>query len=451
MTVSRIFKLISHGFISKIFLLVADVFGLLIVFSAAHYIRLGERVNFLAGPIWAIILITVITLYIMDVYRTEAPITRARLPLQTFLAVPVAAVLTSLFVYALGVSSFMSLFGRGVMPIAFFLFSIWAASFRWWLTYLNQKYGDKLLWLLLMDADHAAQMQVDLDDKQAGRSQHVDVNQTSAAINHFPLDLDIHKTGVVVGELTKLDDDLVRRIAQFRFKGMKVMSYSAFYQRYWSRIPVSYLSESWFLQASGFDRIYDRVGLRFQRVLDVFISALGLICLSPFLVCVGVLIRLTSSGNAIYKQKRVGLHGQIFTLYKFRSMVNNAESDGAVWAKQGDVRITALGKFLRVTRIDELPQLFNILRGEMSLIGPRPERPEFVDKLRQQIPHYDLRHLVAPGLTGWAQVMFRYTNSIDESARKLEYDLYYIKNHSIQLDFAILIKTVITVFKRVGQ
>lgn len=448
---SRLLKAISHGFASKVFLLLADVAGLLIIFNLVHLVRMDSTIKLSSGPVWGIALITVVTLYIMDVYRTEMPITRARLPLQTFLAVPIAAVLTALFVYALGVNSFLSIFGRGVMPIAFFLFSLWAASLRWWLTRINQLFGDKLNWFLLMDTDLAERLQFDLDDKHAGRSQYIDSQNVPAALAFFPVELDVTKNAVIVGDISMLDEALVNRISELRFRGMKVFSYSAFYERYWSRIPVMQLSKTWFLQASGFERIHDRVGLRFQRVLDVLVSAVGMVLLSPLLVLLALLVRLTSPGVAIYKQQRIGLNGRVFTLYKFRSMVVDAERDGPVWSQQDDPRITSFGTFLRATRLDELPQLLNIFKGQMSLIGPRPERPEFVAELRIRIPHYDLRHLVAPGLTGWAQVMYSYTSSIDEAARKLEYDLYYIKNHSIQLDFAILIKTVIMVFRRMGR
>ncbi|MEE9448197.1 MAG: sugar transferase [Arenicellales bacterium] len=448
---SYFLKAISHGFTSKVVLLCLDILGLVLAFNVAHLTRMDARIDVINGPVWAIVLITVVTLYIMDVYRTEAPITRARLPLQTFLAVPVAGVLTALFVYALGIDSFMSIFGRGVMPIAFLLFSLWAAGFRWLLTYISQRYGDKLHWMLLMSAEMAEQIQDDLGDKRAGSSQHIEIQDAASAMAAFPLGLNPQEHGIVVSEFNALDTALVKRISDFRFKGMKVLSYSAFYQRYWSRIPVKHLHQGWFLQASGFDRIYDQVGLRFQRVVDVLLSSLGLVLASPVMLFLAVIVRLSSKGKAIYQQQRVGLNGKEFTLYKFRSMVEDAEKTGAVWAQKNDARITPLGRFLRATRLDELPQLWNILKGEMSLIGPRPERPEFVEKLRKEIPHYDLRHLVAPGLTGWAQVMMSYTNSVDEAARKLEYDLYYIKNHSIQLDFAILIKTVISVFRRMGQ
>ncbi len=448
---SRILKVISSGFTSKLLLLLFDVAGLLVIFSLTHQYRMGYDIQFNGGPIWAIVCITVVTLYIMDVYRTETPITRARLPLQTFLAVPVAGVLTALFVYVLGVNSFLPIFGRGVMPVAFFLFSLWAASFRWLLTYVNEYYGDKLHWFLLMDAAMADQIQHDLDDKHAGRSELIEISDPEHALAVLPVDLDIHKYGIIVSKFADLSDEVVSRISDFRFKGMKVLSFSAFYERYWSRIPVMYLNEGWFLQSSGFDRIYDRVGLRFQRVLDVVLSIGALLILSPVLLLLMLLVRISSSGPAIYAQQRVGLNGNYFTLYKLRTMVDGAEQEGPVWATKNDSRVTPLGTVLRATRLDELPQLYNILKGEMSLIGPRPERPEFVDQLREQVPHYDLRHLVAPGLTGWAQVMFRYTNSIDDAARKLEYDLYYIKNHSLQLDFAILIKTLILMIRRMGH
>ena len=448
---ARFLKTISRGFASKVFLLLGDVAGLLLIFNLVHMVRMGVPIKLGSGPIWGIVLITVVTLYIMDVYRTEMPITRARLPLQTFLAVPVAAVLTALFVYFLGIESFISIFGRGVMPIAFLLFSLWAASLRWLLTRLHLKYGDKLTWLLLMDTELASQLQEDLGGNDVGYPQYVDVYNPQEVVAHFPENLEVDKYGLVVGDISQLDDTIIQKISGLRFRGMRVYSYSAFYERYWSRIPALHLSKTWFLQASGFDRISDKVGLRFQRVIDVLVSVAGLLLLSPLLLVLMLLIPLTSPGGAVYRQERVGLNGKPFTLYKFRSMVADAERDGPVWAQQDDPRITRLGKFLRTSRLDELPQLVNIFKGEMSLIGPRPERPEFVAQLRERIPHYDLRHLLAPGLTGWAQVMYTYTSSVDEAARKLENDLYYIKNHSIQLDFAILIKTVILVVRRMGR
>ena len=164
-----------------------------------------------------------------------------------------------------------------------------------------------------------------------------------------------------------------------------------------------------------------------------------------------LLVRLTSLGSAFYRQVRTGMHGRPFTIYKLRTMVNDAEAGGVQWAEKNDTRITPLGKFLRATRIDELPQLWNVLRGDMSLVGPRPERPEFVEQLEKEIPFYRARFAVRPGITGWAQVKHRYVNSIEDTKTKLEYDLFYIKNRSLWLDLVILGKTAKTVVTFRGQ
>ena len=175
----------------------------------------------------------------------------------------------------------------------------------------------------------------------------------------------------------------------------------------------------------------------------MILAALLLLVFSPLMLLVALAIKLDSPGSVFYTQVRTGLHGKPFGVYKFRSMYQDAEKrGGAQWAKERDPRITRVGRWLRLTRIDELPQIVNVLRGEMSLIGPRPERPEFDVKLKQKIPYYDVRYLVKPGITGWAQVMYPYGASIEDAYEKLAYDLYYIKNYSFWLDLAIALKTV---------
>ncbi len=166
---------------------------------------------------------------------------------------------------------------------------------------------------------------------------------------------------------------------------------------------------------------------------------------SPIMVIAAIIVRLESPGPIIYSQARVGEHNKEFNVHKFRSMRNDAEKDGAKWAMKNDPRVTKFGNFMRKTRIDELPQLLNVLKGEMSFIGPRPERMVFIKDLEKVIPYYNLRHLVKPGLTGWAQVMYPYGASVEDAKRKLEYDLYYIKHHSISLDIAIMFMTLKTV------
>jgi len=189
-----------------------------------------------------------------------------------------------------------------------------------------------------------------------------------------------------------------------------------------------------------------------KRLLDVVLGTLGLMIGLPILALVALAVRLTSSGPVFYHQRRVGLHGRIFTVHKFRTMREDAEAKtGPVWAsKKGDPRVTPIGRFLRRSRLDELPQLWNVLKGEMSVVGPRPERPEFVTDLTRDIPYYGQRHVVRPGLTGWAQVRYTYGASAEDALQKLQYDLYYIKNLSIALDLYIIFETIRTVILRKG-
>jgi exopolysaccharide biosynthesis polyprenyl glycosylphosphotransferase len=180
-------------------------------------------------------------------------------------------------------------------------------------------------------------------------------------------------------------------------------------------------------------------------------ATIGLVLAAPIMMIVALAVRLTSPGPVLYRQQRVGQHGRVFTLLKFRSMRQDAEAGtGAVWATKNDSRVTPIGLFLRRTRLDEVPQLLNVLRGDMSLVGPRPERPEFVQQLTKQIPFYGQRHVIRPGLTGWAQVRYTYGSSVEDAMEKLQYDLFYIKNLSIPFDLFVIFSTVKTVLLRRG-
>jgi exopolysaccharide biosynthesis polyprenyl glycosylphosphotransferase len=190
-----------------------------------------------------------------------------------------------------------------------------------------------------------------------------------------------------------------------------------------------------------------------MRLLDLCGAGLLLVLSAPVMLLAALAIRITSPGPALYRQQRVGTGGREFTIYKFRSMRVDAEADtGAVWATPGrDARVTAVGAFLRRSRVDELPQLWNVIRGDMSLVGPRPERPEFVKGLTEQIPFYGQRHALRPGLTGWAQVRYAYGASVEDAMEKLQYDLYYIKNRSLALNLYIIFETLKTVVTRSGS
>jgi sugar transferase (PEP-CTERM system associated) len=232
-------------------------------------------------------------------------------------------------------------------------------------------------------------------------------------------------------------------------RGVTFDHLASVYERYTGKIAVENLRPSWLIFSGGFKKTQLlRAG---KRGLDVLAAAIGLVLAAPIMLATALAIRFTSAGPILYHQRRVGHHGRLFTVHKFRSMRTDAEAGtGAVWARSNDDRVTKVGHFLRRTRLDELPQLWNVLIGEMSLVGPRPERPEFVSQLSDSIPFYGLRHGVRPGLTGWAQVRYTYGASIEDALEKLQYDLFYIKHMSLPLDLFIIFDTLRTVIMRKG-
>ena len=226
-----------------------------------------------------------------------------------------------------------------------------------------------------------------------------------------------------------------------KLKGIKVTDLSAFYEQHQSKVRIDLLRESWFIFGDGFRQHKMRVFVK--RTFDIIASSTLLILSLPVMLFAAIAIKLESAGPVIYRQPRVGLGGNLFDVLKFRSMCADAEKDGKPqWAQAGDSRVTRVGRFMRLTRIDELPQLLTVLKGEMSLVGPRPERPYFVDQLVQQIPFYGARHSVKPGVTGWAQVRHHYGASVDDASDKLQYDLYYVKNHTLFFDILVLFYSV---------
>jgi sugar transferase (PEP-CTERM system associated) len=234
-----------------------------------------------------------------------------------------------------------------------------------------------------------------------------------------------------------------------RIRGVPIVDLAGFYERAKSEVPIDSLKASWLVYGQGF--VQGRLRMILKRAFDIASSSFLLLLASPVMLLAVLAIRLEGRGPIIYKQERVGLGGKIFMCMKFRSMRTDAEKDGvAVWATKNDSRVTRVGAFMRKTRIDELPQLLSVLRGEMSMVGPRPERPSFVKQLKEQIPFYDVRHSIKPGVTGWAQVRYSYGASVDDARRKHQFDLYYVKNNSLMLDLLVLIETVSVVLFREG-
>jgi sugar transferase (PEP-CTERM system associated) len=234
-----------------------------------------------------------------------------------------------------------------------------------------------------------------------------------------------------------------------RIAGVHVVEQEALYELITGKIAVQALRPSYLIFGEGFER--HALSRLAKRTLDVLASLLILFLAWPFMLATAVAVALDSRGPVIFAQERVGKDGRKFTLMKFRSMRADAEKlTGPVWAVADDPRITKVGRFIRKTRLDELPQLFNVLAGSMSLVGPRPEREVFVEELAAKIPYYRQRHIVKPGLTGWAQINYRYGSTFEDSVQKLQYDIFYIKNQSLLFDLSILFNTIKTVILRKG-
>jgi sugar transferase (PEP-CTERM system associated) len=243
----------------------------------------------------------------------------------------------------------------------------------------------------------------------------------------------------------------VETLLDLRFSGVRIREVGTLYEAVLGRVAIQYLRPSHFIFSEELGP--SPFMLRMQAFYSFVIAAVTLIVFAPVMLLVALLVKLTSAGPVLFSQNRVGMNGRIFRIFKFRSMVVDAEAEtGAVWAKKNDPRVTAFGRIMRATRLDELPQIFNVLRGDMAIVGPRPERPEFVDVLSEQIPFYRQRHAVKPGVTGWAQINYKYGETIEDTIVKLEYDLYYIKNLSPSLDAYIMFHTLkVMLFSGHGQ
>ena len=262
-----------------------------------------------------------------------------------------------------------------------------------------------------------------------------------------------HKTNAGIERVVVAMEDRrgsmpVRELLDLRLKGVVIEDATSLLERLGGKLPLDGLNPSSLIFTEGFKVKASQQFAR--RIVSITVSLIGLLICLPFIPFIILAVRLSSPGPIFFRQKRVGLRGRPFNVIKFRTMRQDAEAKGAVWATKDDPRVTSIGRFMRKTRLDEIPQLWNVLCGEMGFVGPRPERPEFVQWLTTAIPFYDLRHLIRPGITGWAQVRYQYGASLEETKQKLEYDLYYVKHLSLGLDLLIMFETIKTIILRRG-
>jgi lipopolysaccharide/colanic/teichoic acid biosynthesis glycosyltransferase len=260
----------------------------------------------------------------------------------------------------------------------------------------------------------------------------------------------IYYEGIVIASrFSSLDPDILKQLSLVHFDEMSVYSMDLFYEKFWFRTPLTLIGSEWPFEVN-FLLVQNSIYSALKRSWDFLLALTALVLLSPLFLILSLAIKIFDGAPVFYSQQRVGIYEKPFTLYKFRTMVQGSDH-GDRYTREGDLRVTMLGAFLRKTRLDELPQLWNVLRGEMSIIGPRAEWVKLVAEYNEKIPHFHLRHLVRPGITGWAQVNYPYGASLDDARQKLSYDLYYIKNFSMRLDAEVTLKTFYVIFFGKGR
>ena len=338
------------------------------------------------------------------------------------------------------------LFGRGILFGSFLLFGLFTVLTRCAVFALVDKSSKRQRWLFVTTSLVSPLLQKDLISQhfrgQCSFLMEPEGSHKEHSWENLDGVLNEKWSHIVIAEREQLPSTVLQRLMKAKFESFRIIDLFDFYEEQWRKVPLYHVDNTWFLLNDGFKLFGNPIGLRFKRLMDIGFASFGALVSMPIMLIVAVMVKLESKGPIIYKQERTGKNGKSFTIFKFRTMSTDAEKNGAVWASVNDPRVTRIGNFLRKSRLDELPQFFNIIEGSMSFVGPRPERPEFNTNLATEIDFYDLRHLVHPGLTGWAQVMYPYGASIEDAREKLQYDLYYIKNHSVWLDISIILKTI---------
>ncbi len=428
----------------------------------AVYVRLGaveaEDTLLQRNGFYKAALATVFCLasfYLFDLYDFVVMHDRRELVLRLIQALGLAWIALSITFYAVP----QVMIGRGVsfisLPLALFLMVGWRLAIHWILG--HPELGERILivgsgpfaveiareTLGRPDAGFRVVGFVDNDPELVGKSLiNPKVIGLTSELRKIVKRENIDRIVVAIGD--RRGQFPTQELLRLSLSGdVSIEESASFYERLTGRVLLDMIRPSWLIFSSRGQRA--RINELARVIMHRSVALIGAVISLPIVIVTAILIKIDSRGPVLYKQERVGKNGRIFTLMKFRSMRVDAERDGPVWAKAEDERMTRVGRIIRKIRVDEIPQFWSILRGDMNFVGPRPERPHFVAQLAQEIPYYDQRHLIPPGLTGWAQIKYPYGASIEDARQKLQYDLYYIKNQSLTLDATILFETVKTI------
>jgi sugar transferase (PEP-CTERM system associated) len=435
------------------------LFGGLVV---AVYVRLGaadaedaliQRNGFYKAGLFTVFCLT--SFYLFDLYDFVVMHDRRELVLRLIQALGLAWVALALMFYVVP----QAMIGRGVsfisLPLALAMMVGWRLAIHWILG--HPQLGERIL--IVGSGPFAVEIAretlgrpdtgfrvvgfVDSDPALVGKSLiNPKVIGLTSELGALVKSENIDRIVVAIGD--RRGQFPTQELLRLSLSGdVSIEESAAFYERLTGRVLLDMIRPSWLIFSGRGQRA--RVNEVIRTVMHRAIALVGAILSLPIVLLTAILIKIDSRGPVLYKQERVGQNGHVFTLMKFRSMRTDAEKDGPVWAKSEDERMTRVGRIIRKIRVDEIPQFWNILRGDMNFVGPRPERPHFIAQLAQEIPFYEQRHLIPPGLTGWAQIKYPYGASIEDARQKLQYDLYYIKNHNLTLDATILFETVKTI------
>jgi exopolysaccharide biosynthesis polyprenyl glycosylphosphotransferase len=448
--------------IQRISLILVDLFIFHLSFLVAATIRFG-----LAGAPryiserWPVILlitpIFLIVFYVADLYQTKKDYRRATESVRIASATAISIFISIFLFYLLFYGQSAPILGRGILTLFGLFVFLGILAWRSLYSHLAVKGIFSRKVILVGDLSHPARLEpliqdiasdmhlrlaglIDLapQDTPPGSSQVSILGRASELLEIVNRE---EPMVLVVALPSEKFKPIIRDLITSSQRGVEIRDAISFSEEYFKKIPLQFIDDLWFLISYiNIPRIHVQ---RIKRLMDIVISLLGLILTFPLCLLIAALIRIESRGSLFFVQERIGKEGKPFRLIKFRSMVQDAEEvTGPVWATTDDPRITRVGRFLRRWRLDEIPQLWNVLRGEMSLVGPRPERREFVEELKAKVPYFMERLSAKPGITGWAQIESSYASSVEESQVKLEFDLYYIKNVSFLLDLSILFRTL---------
>jgi sugar transferase (PEP-CTERM system associated) len=442
------------------------IFGDLLFITLAHFIaswiRFGQPINIISlytQTFTITIVIYPVALYVFDLYNISRLFRSWETAYRSALAIILGGTLSIFIFYLIPHGPY----GRGIMAVQMGVTWIFLNGLRWFYGVMFQSTMTKIPALILgagftgravyellksSFAPYEIRGFVDDDPAKQGLSMSPAVLGTCDQLETIAGE--IGATTAIMAIPRNRPARLIRSILNARLHGMDVRDTPDVFEQLTGRIPVEHIADQWLLFAEGFSILHKEYVQKLKRLIDLVVSAFVLVLTGPLVGLVTLAIRLESPGPVLYGQERVGKGQRTFTIYKFRSMRHNAEVSGAKWATEKDPRVTRVGRWLRLTHIDELPQIWNIFKGDMSFVGPRPERPEFVRILEKEIPYYFVRHSVSPGLTGWAQINYQYGASVEDALRKLEFDLYYVKNMSIFLDLKIILRTMGVVILRDG-